>query len=471
MLTGRVNAPEINTRHGWLNTDRAYTLKDFRGKIVLLDFWTYGCINCQHLLPDLKRLEQEYAAELVVIGVHAAKFAAEKSNDGLRQALLKFGVTHPVVNDADFEVWHQYAISAWPTVVLIDPNGKIVGQKPGEGIYDAIKPHLDQLIQTFSTTLNRTPFRYRAESAQTSVLSFPSKLIADAAGNIYLSDSGHHRVLKLTQQGLILDVIGGHESGFTDGDFTQATFQEPHGLALHDSFLYIADTKNNTLRKADLKKRQVTTIAGTGALDYYFFYDKVGEEVNPNSPWDLAMAGDNLYVASAGNHQILRFDLATQKLYRFAGTGHEALADGPLTQAAFNQPSGFALLNGILYIADPEASAVRAIDLDLETVTTLVGQGLFTFGDEDGGFDQALLQHGVGLTAHDGNLYLADTYNGKVKRLDLAQRQVETVVAGLSEPNDVLFLNGFLWITNTNAHQLWKVNLATGEREVIDVRV
>jgi thiol-disulfide isomerase/thioredoxin len=470
MLTGRVNAPEINTRHGWLNTDRSYSLKDFRGKIVLLDFWTFGCINCQHILPDLKRLEKEYARELVIIGVHSAKFDAEKRQNAIRQAILKFGIEHPVVNDADFEVWKQYAINAWPTVTLIDPDGKVVGQKPGEGIYDIIKPHLDDLIETFADKLDREPFRFRPEPAPTSALKFPSKLISDPEGHLYLSDSGHNRILRLNTSGQLLEIIGSGQQGFEDGSFEAASFHEPHGLALHGKFLYVADAKNNAIRKVDLQQKQVKTIAGTGELSYYFFYEEVGVPVNPNSPWDLAIDGNQLYIASAGNHQILRLDLETEKVYRFAGTGREALADGTLAEAAFNQPSGLALLDRTLYVADPEASAVRALHLDKGTVTTLIGRGLFEFGDEDGDFDEAYLQHCMGITTHGNTLYLADTYNGKVKELNLGKERIRTVVAGLEEPNDVLFHQNFLWITNTNAHQLWKVNLQTGEREIVTIK-
>ncbi|GGK83742.1 thioredoxin-like domain-containing protein [Rufibacter glacialis] len=467
MLTGRVNAPEINTRHGWLNTDRSYCLKDFRGKIVLLDFWTFGCINCQHLLPDLKRLEEEFPQELVVIGVHSAKFEAEKQTNAIRQAILKFGITHPVVNDADFQVWKQYAVNAWPTVALIDPEGKVVGQRSGEGIYDIIKPHIEDLIQTFGDRIERKRFPFKSEFGEAGVLRFPSKLIADDQGHLFLSDSGNNRILQLNSQGQVLEVFGSGQEGFTDGPAAEATFQAPHGLALHNGCLYVADAGNNALRKVHLSTKDVTTVAGTGELSYYFFDEAVGVPVLPNSPWDLAIAENQLYLASAGNHQILRMDLQSEKVYRFAGTGREALADGKLPEAAFNQPSGLALLGRTLYVADPEASAIRAVELDKGTVTTLVGWGLFEFGDEDGDFDQAYLQHCAGLTAHDGKLYVADTYNGKIKVMDLAQERIKTVVAGLNEPNDVLFHQGFLWITNTNAHQLWKVNLETGEQEVV----
>lgn len=469
MITGRVRAPEINTRHGWLNTDKEYTLKDFRGKIVLLDFWTLGCINCQHIIPDLNRLEAEYPEEVVVIGVHSAKFDAEKSLNSIRKAILKFGIKHPVINDADFEIWRQYAINAWPTVVLIDPDGNVIGQKPGEGIYDVVKPNIDQLIQDFSPKLNRQLFPFQQETALDTPLRFPGKMVAAADGTIFLSDSGHHRILQISPEGQVLTVIGNGAAGFQNGTYEEATFREPQGLALKGNILYVADTKNNAIRLVDLVERVVLTAAGTGELEYYFYQDKLDVPVNPNSPWDLALAGEALYIANAGNHQILRMDLATERVMRFAGTGREALVNGPLPEASFNQPSGLALKGNLLYVADAEASAIRVIDLTAGTVHTLVGHGLFDFGDLDGAAEVAQLQHAVGLTVVDSNLYIADTYNGKVKVLDLEKKRVRTVIGGLDEPNDVKFINGFLWVTDTNHHQLLKVNLETGEKHLVPI--
>ncbi|GEO06216.1 hypothetical protein AAE02nite_38800 [Adhaeribacter aerolatus] len=469
MITGRVRAPEINTRHGWLNADKNYTLKDFRGKIVLLDFWTMGCINCQHIIPDLNRLEAEYPEELVVIGVHSAKFDAEKNQNSIRKAILKFGINHPVVNDADFEIWRQYAINAWPTVVLIDPDGNVIGQKAGEGIYEVVKPNIDQLIRDFGHKLNRQIFPFQRETSLDTPLQFPGKMLAAPDGTIFLSDSGHNRILQISADGQVLAIIGNGEAGFQNGTYEEATFREPQGLALKGHVLYVADTKNNAIRLVDLVERAVVTAVGTGELEYYFYQDKLGEPVNPNSPWDLAIAGEVMYIASAGNHQLLCMDLATETVMRFAGTGREALVNGSLSEASFNQPSGLALAGNLLYVADAEASAIRVVNLEAGTVHTLVGHGLFDFGDLDGAAEVAQLQHVVGLTVVDNNLYIADTYNGKVKVLDLEKKRVRTVIGGLDEPNDVKFIDGYLWVTDTNHHQLLKVNLETSEKHLVPI--
>ena len=471
MLTGRVNAPDLYTEYDWLNTNRSWSIKDFRGKIVLLDFWTFGCINCQHIVPDLKRLEEEYADVLVVIGVHSAKFDAEKQNEAIRQAMRKFGVEHPVVNDASFRLWNEYGIRAWPTVVLINPNGKVVGQHAGEGVYQTVQPYIQQMTEEFAQELNREPIDFQAGQAQEqAVLAFPSKLTCDSEGHVYVSDSGHNRILKLSPEGQVLEVIGSGAQGFGNGSYAEASFYEPHGMALHGDVLYIADTKNNAIRRVDLVQRQVHTAAGTGELSYYFLGDQVGVPVNPNSPWDLLLLDDTLYIASAGNHQILRMNLATGQVFRFAGSGREALTDGPLLEAAFNQPSGLANNGNVLYIADAEASAIRTLNITTGMVLTPLGRGLFDFGDVDGHVDDALLQHCVGVEIIDSDVYIADTYNGKIKVLDLSRMRVRTLADGFSEPNDMLFLNGQLWVTSTNSHQLFTVDLHTGEKREVAVR-
>ncbi|KAA9331955.1 thioredoxin-like domain-containing protein [Adhaeribacter soli] len=468
MNTGRVNAPELHSKFGWLNTDREYSLKELRGKFVLLDFWTFGCINCQHILPDLKRLEQEYPEELVVIGVHSAKFDAEKSSDTIRKAIQKFGIEHPVINDADFSIWRQYAINAWPTIVLIDPDGKVVGQRAGEGVYEVVKPNLDFMIKDFEDKLNREIIHFRKEEKEGNVLRFPTKILAHN-DTVFVADSGNNRILQLDREGKMLETIGSGQEGFANGSFAEASFHEPQGMALAGNILYVADTRNHAIRKVDLVSKEVQTAAGSGKLGYYFGNEKWGVPVDPNSPWDLVIKENTLYIANAGNHQILQMNLKTEVVTRFAGTGSEALLNGTLHDAAFNQPSGLALSGDKLYIADAEASAVRCLDLRNGSVNTLLGKGLFDFGDMDGDADIALLQHLTGLTEKENCLFLADTYNGKIKILNLESKRVRTLTAGLFEPNDVEFVGRELWVSSTNSHELYRVDAETGEKSLIAV--
>jgi DNA-binding beta-propeller fold protein YncE len=465
-------APEVNTSYGWLNIEKAYSLKDFRGKIVLLDFWTLGCINCQHIIPDIKKLQEKFPEEIVVIGVHSAKFKSEKETKRIQSAITKFGIDHPVVNDADYTVWKAYGVQAWPTLVLISPDGKIAFRSEGENVYDVLNPQIEKLIKEYSGTINMKPFAFKQFVGKTSpaVLKFPSKLAVDENENVWVSDYGNNRIVKIDKTGKILEIIGAGKQGFEDGDFMTATFNGPQGLALNDHLLFIADSKNNSLRLADLTTRQVKTIAGNGKMGYYFNDDKWNVPVLPNSPWDLLIDSGYLYIADAGNHQILRMNLKDYKVYRFAGSGFEGIKDSDLKNATFSQPSGLTKKDNTIYVADPEASAIREIDLKNKTVTTIIGKGLFKFGDEDGNIKDVLLQHAVGLTENDGKIYIADTYNGKIKVFNPKFNTVTTLVTDLNEPNDVLIINNELWISDTNNDRLIKFNLVNKQKETVRVR-
>lgn len=484
MVVPPTTAPEIDTKFGWVNTEKSYKLADFKGKIVLLDFWTFGCINCQHIIPDLEKLEKEFENELVVIGIHSAKFSAEQSSQRIRQAALKFGVHHPVVNDSDMKVWKSYAVRAWPTVTLISPTGKVVWQRAGESFYEDARNQILALKVKHKDSLNTQKFEFQLAKVEKKELMFPSKIIEaktetdnqDKTNNeptFWIADSGNNRVIKINLKGKVLETIGNSTKGNAEGSFEETSFYEPHGLALSENGekLYIADTKNNVIKEADLINKTVKTIAGTGETSYYFGDKKWGENVNPNSPWDLLIDKkypNIMYIASAGNHQILKMNLQSYKTERFAGSGKEQLTDGDdFKKVAFNQPSGLTQFENFLYVADAEASAIRQIDLQKKEVRTLVGSGLFDFGDNDGTAQKAVLQHPVSVLYVDNEVYIADTYNGKIKVLDLEKNRVKTIISGLNEPNDILLIGNYLYISDTNNHQILRVNIKTFEKEII----
>ncbi len=464
-----VQSPEFPPGRDWLNTGgQALRLAELRGKVVLLDFWTYGCVNCLHVIPMLKRFEARFAAELVVIGVHSAKFAQEGRTSNLRKLVLRYGLEHPVVNDADYAIWNRYAIRAWPTLVLIDPAGRIVGQVAGEGNEAALTQAIEQVIaeSDHRGELDRTPRIWPPERLAVAgqPLLFPGKVLADAAGGrLFISDSNHHRIVVAGFGGEVQAVIGGGEPGRADGEFQRARFFQPQGLALAGTdMLYVADTENHLIRRVDLAAQQVTTVAGTGRQTWQAAASGPALQTAINSPWDVLYDSGLLYIAMAGQHQIWVYDPQRQVLSEFAGSRREELRDGPRLTAGFNQPSGLALADGALYVADPEASAIRRIDLAAgDAVTTLVGTGLFDFGDRDGSGASALLQHPLGLAVWPATpafrLLIADTYNSKLKWLDPETRTVTTIPATagqLDEPGGLSVAAGRVWIADTNHHAI-----------------
>ncbi len=451
----------------WLNVDDPLTLSDLRGKVVLLDFWTYCCINCMHVIPDLKRLEERYP-ELVVIGVHSAKFHNEQVRENIRHSVLRYEIEHPVVIDNDFALWSAYGIRAWPSFVLIDPVGNVAGKASGEGPYAMFDDAIASISAAFGDQVDREPFpmdlvRDREPGA---ALSYPGKIEVDqAGGRLFLSDSNHNRIVVFKPDGEITEVIGSGTSGARDGPFQDSEFWRPQGLAydLRDDMLYVADTENHLVRRVDLKARTVTTILGRGHQGGRASKGR-GTDLALNSPWDLTIMGDHLYIAMAGPHQIWRMDLQTLEAEVFAGSGREDIVDGPRDRAALAQPSGIDNDGERIFFADSEVSAVRMVEDG--QVRTLVGAGLFEFDDIDGPLDQARFQHPIGVMHHMGNVYVADTYNHKVRIIELESGRVSTLAgtgrsgesdgpsleATLSEPNDVAILNGNLYIVDTNNH-------------------
>jgi len=456
-----VRAPELVGGTAWLNTDRPIYIKNLKGKVVLLDFWTYCCINCMHMIPDLKRLEAKYPDELVVIGVHSAKFTNEKDSDNIRQAVLRYGIEHPVVNDSEFRIWRSYGVRAWPTLILINPEGYVAGVVSGEGHYELLDEAIGALIAGFSGKMDRTSLGLALEKYKQpdTALFFPGKVLA-SSNRLFISDSNHNRIVIADLNGNVTDIIGGGEAGASDGAFEEATFNKPQGMSLDGKYLYVADTENHLIRRCDLETRTVETITGTGQ--------------QARSPWDVIVVKDKLYIAMAGAHQIWVMDLKERHVQPYAGSGHEGKIDGSLTESALAQPSGITTDGKRLFVADSEISSIRSIDLDENgKVETIVGLDLFEFGDRDGKGREVRLQHPLGVLFHEGMLYVADTYNHKIKVIDPDKKTSETLLGngepgsndGVSprfhEPGGLAIFGNKLYIADTNNHAIRVADLST----------
>ena len=475
---GKVRAPEFTGDKGWLNTDKPLSIAALKGKVVLLDFWTYGCINCIHIIPDLKKLEAKYPNNLVVIGVHSAKFDNEKDTDNIRQIILRYGIEHPIVNDADFKIWENYAIRAWPGLVVIDPNSYVIKTLFGEGHYEELDKTISETITEFRKKggLNEQPLKFALERAKIGdlPLAFPGKVLADEKSKrLFISDSNHNRIVVTDFAGKLIETIGSGKAAMTNGDYTKASFNRPQGMALDGENLYVADTENHLLRRVDLKAKKVETIGGTGKLEDFDGRGGIGVMTALRSPWDLSLVGKKLYIAMAGSHQIWRMDLDKNLLEPYAGTRAEARLDGNIKEAAFSQPSGIISDGKKLWVADSEANIIREIDFQTEAVETLVGGDLFQFGDKDGEEDDVLLQHPLGVALYDGKILIADTYNHKIKILDATKRTVETFLgtgksgqtdgagATFYEPAGLSIADGKLYVADTNNHAIRVVDLKT----------
>jgi len=488
----RFPAPQFDGGKGWLNTSGPIDLKDLRGKVVLLDFWTYCCINCMHILPDLKYLEEKYDKQLVVIGVHSAKFENEKDSENIREAIMRYEISHPVINDSEMTVWQKFNVRSWPTLVLIDPEGNYCGFLAGEGNRKALDMVIDKVIDYHRAkgTLDESPVHFNLErhKAEPTPLRYPGKVLADEPGKrLFISDSNHNRIIITSLDGKLQETIGTGAIGRANGSYDNATFDHPQGMCLVDQTLYVADTENHLIREIDLAEKTVKTLAGTGMQANFGSHGGPLRTTALNSPWDLVMAHDKLYIAMAGPHQIWVLDLHSKSVRPYAGSGREDIKNGSLKQSAFAQPSGITTDGTTLYVVDSEGSAVRAIKMAKGDVTTLAGtsdlpngKSLFEFGDKDGKGSEARLQHPLGIILHAGWLYVADSYNHKIKRLDPKTHEITTYLGDgetgnrnepprFSEPAGLTIAGNTMYVADTNNHQIRTIDLKTGKVSTLTI--
>ena len=472
----RVRAPEL-AGDVWLNTGgRPLKLAELRGRIVLLDFWTSGCVNCLHVLDELRPLEAEFADVMVTIGVHSPKFLHEGEAAAIASAVRRYEVHHPVLNDPQMTTWSQYAVKAWPTLVVVDPEGYVVHVAAGEGHAEALRRVISELVERHDAkgTLRRGGSPYVPVEEQHNELRFPSKAVTTAEGRILVADTGNHSIVEFASDGeTVIRRFGSGKRGAADGAFDRASFTEPGGITLLPNKIaekvgyhaVVADTAGHRLRGIDLNIGEVSTVAGTGKQWRNGPDSGKALEVDLTSPWDVVWwePAGGLVVAMAGNHTLSVFDPLTGTIRRFAGTTVEGLRDGSVLEAHFAQTSGLAATPERLWLADAETSALRWIESDGAdfAVHTAVGIDLFSFGHSDGPAEDALLQHPLGLAVlEDGTIAIADTYNGAVRRFDPVSRMLSTIVSGLAEPSGLVIHEGVLLAVESAGHRLSPVQAA-----------
>ncbi len=480
----RVDVPGFGGATQWLNVERPLSLADLRGRVVVVDFWTSCCINCLQTFPTLKKLEDEFRDQpFVVVGVHSPKFDEEGDAERLIDIVLDNRIEHPVASDPGMTVWRGWGVEAWPTVAVLDVNGKALwagaGEPDPEEISNVVRSALREGFE--AGTLAKGPLPgARPEKDTSGALRYPSKVVGLADGGMAVADTGHDRIVIVDKEGKVTDVVGSGASGKKDGSFAEASFSRPAGIAEVAGALFVADTSNHALRKVDRNTKRVTTVAGTGGLGERL-RDNVprpGLSVALRSPWDVVAVGEEIFVALAGSHQIGLFNATNGQIRLFAGSGREARMDGELLDAAFAQPSGLAFdpAKKELYVLDSETSSVRAIDVRKGSVRTIVGKDLFVFGDTDGDRETARFQHPIGLALSDGVLYVADSYNSKVKQVDPQTGATKTLLGGrddklLGEPAGLTVIGSDLVIADTNHHRLVRIaKKGTGIFEPITLR-
>lgn len=456
-----VACPPMPAGADWLNSRPLRLDRELRGKVVLIDFWTSCCVNCQHVLPRLAELERKYGQDgsggFVVVGAHSAKFPFERETGSVAAAVERLQVAHPVVNDERMELWNAIGISSWPSLVLVSPRGTLLSLWSGENQQRDIDLCVSVALDVYKDEVDhrplpaappRSPLLRRADAAS---LRYPGKVLASPDGReLFVADTGNHRVLRLdAASGEVRATYGGGEPAWRDGEAGAACFHSPQGLALDGGgkLLYVADTENHAVRAIDVGSGRVKTIGGNGEQGFDYGAGKRGTAQRMSSPWDVEFdaATGMLYVAMAGIHQVWSADVsdaggggeggAAAEWQVFSGTGRELEKNsGNAKSAAWAQPSHLSISAGgagprSMWVADSESSAVRAIELDpaggshaTRTVAGgdgLIAENLFAFGDKDGRGSGAKFQHPLAVCdGGDGeSIFCADSYNNKIKRV------------------------------------------------------
>ncbi|MTA92433.1 MAG: redoxin domain-containing protein, partial [Actinobacteria bacterium] len=453
-------APELIGDTWFGTTNPRLGIADFKGRFLLLDFWTLCCVNCHHVLAELRPVEEKFKDVLTVVGVHSPKFEYEKLPESVAAAIARHEVHHPVLNDPNMTTWQSYGVRAWPTLVLVDPKGDIIATYSGEGHAHAIEALLEKLVPSYEAGgyLVRGAGLYKAPAPSSLALKQPGKIVAVPAeyrdllsgAELLISNSGGHNLVGLTSVNLVDPVItiGAGVRGSKDGNYEAACFAEPYGAVFLEkelaskvgAHLLVADTANHLIRAINLETKSVFTIAGTG--EQWMQADATtgpALEVKLSTPWDIEVFEGELLIAMAGEHRIWKYDFQNKALGIFAGTTNEGLVDGKLTKAWFAQPSALVqskITPSKVWLIDAETSALRCIENG--KITSQIGKGLFDFGHVDGPADEALLQHPVGIIElPDGNLLIADTYNSAIRKYSPATNSVATIARDLSEPSDI----------------------------------
>lgn len=484
---------EVQEVTKWFSTSRPLEISDFKNRIILLDFWTYSCVSCIQALPEIKKLEEQYGSKITVIGVHSGKFENDRDPEAIKKAILRYDISHPVINDSDLKIWNSFEVTALPTFVLINPHGNVVQTYVGENEVGKIKADIKKLISKYKFQLNRDPLPLALEKFDVigNVLSFPSKLeyAADFTYKsrqlpvIFISNTGQNNIVVTSLSGDMVVKIGSGQKGLEDGTFDVASFNAPRGMIYHGGKLYVADSGNNALREIDFKEGRVTTLVGSGlrgdVVEDKGFSD--AKDVELSSPSDVEFfpqgSHENIVIANSGTHQILSYNLKKQTISVLAGNGSEGSSDGKYPDNSLAQTSDIAVFGHKLYFVDATSSALRVLDESGE-VKTLIGGDLTKSGHANGDKDKALMQHPLGLLVDDTGAYISDSYNHSIRKYDFASMQIHdmagakrrgTNLGAFDEPEGIVAILNNFYVADSNNNRILIVNRGTLNFELLDV--
>ncbi|WP_101926966.1 MULTISPECIES: thioredoxin-like domain-containing protein [Luteimonas] len=466
-MTDAAIAPEFPASLEWLNLSDPLRMAQLRGKVCALAFVNLGSAWSQQRLADLGYLRVRHRERLNVVAIHVPRFDADRDARRSAKRAHRQQYEFPVAHDADWTLWQQYGIEAWPTVVLLDGHGHIRERIVGEGGIRDLDARVAALAGELTPQLiNTDPVRLRRSGEPPLPLRFPAGLAL--AGNfLYIADSGHHRVLECDAGGRVLRQFGSGSPGFIDGPMELAALTRPHGLYVDRDVLYVADTGNHAVRRIELRSGDISTVCGAGRPGV----TQEGPIADPRNialdqPRSVVLDGDKLFIATAGDNRIWKLDLGNSTVSLLAGNGTLGVNDGPANSASFAEPVALACVQQTVYVCDAAGSAIRSVHARTGQVSTLLGVDTWQFGMVDGPRTEARLQQpqAIALDPASPVLWIADSGNDALRRLRLGGGEVTTFELSqrLHAPGGLAVSADAVWIADTDAHAVLRLDPVSG---------
>ena len=467
-------APEFPPGIDWLNTTEPLRMSQLLGRVTALAFVNAGSAWSSQTLVDLGHLRNRHPDRLNVVAVNVPRFDHEREPRRVGKRLARHRFEFPIGHDADWTLWQQHGIEAWPTVVLIDADGQVRERFVGDGHLRDIDAAVSRL-QSESTprSLNVDRIEMRRGGEPILPLRFPVGL-ALSGNYLYVADSGHHRVLECDLSGRVLRQFGSGGAGFIDGPMELAAFNRPQGLCIELDTLYIADAGNHAVRRIHLRGGDIETVVGAGRPGS----PKEGPVGDPrmvalDQPRAVSVAAGSLYIATAGDNRVWRFHLGAPAMSLVAGSGQLAVVDGEGAGASFAEPASLASVQQVVYVCDAAGSAIRSANGRSGQVTTLVGQGLWEHGNADGARGNARLQQpqAIALDPASPVLWIADSGNDTLRSLRLGGGELTTVQLPqrLHAPCGLAVSDGAVWIADTDAHAVLRYDTRDGSLKHVPI--
>ncbi len=486
------------SRKVWFNTAKPLEKEDVKDKIILLNFWSYSCVKCLQLIPELKKLQDEYGNKLAIISVHSPKFSNEKNEGGIRKAIIRHDITNPVINDADLKIWNQYQVKLWPTLILFNTNGKIYDQYFDLNDSKSIERALSdtkKLLNRYNHQLSRNslPIILEKNRLISNVLESPTKIKYSAkfdyksysGAAIFIANSAKNTIIISSISGEILAQIGSGKSGKEDGSFSDASFDLPQGLLYHNDKLYVADTNNHLIREVDFKSEKVTTILGSGNIGLPITSDKkiAAKKVDLASPTDIEFFPNRQFIAIANSasDQILSYDVEKKEVSVLAGSGKEGNEDGKLPNNSLAQTSDLVAYSNKLYFIDSKSNSLRYLNNQGVVETLIKGKLQSSQNNKNSPQNRDALQNPTGLEIDDSGIYISDSFDHQIKKYNQTTNDLTVLVGNqqngdslgtrtsFDEPNGIISIMDRLYVADKNNNRIVVLDRGSLVSSLLDI--